>query len=354
MVWILAWMRRLEIWSPLSITWPSAHGHIALRVGINGPDPPRPISTVNHQSSGLQPIFHLALLPHSISLAYAGMVTQPLAAAVPQAHIHAHYPLPSQARTRATDTSGRSAPNRPQSPCAPSSTAAVRKGTEKATTPGDSPADDEVAVTLILSTDQAPARNQQRLHPLLSPLRCALIGPRKWWWLTRCDERDGSGARIYMYDVEISNRMRANHQEMITAEDLPAISRGLFVRRWNSACPTEKWIREGEEVPDIQAPHVSATATRSHTAVEQPSAWAWCERCRGGPTSQTQCAEEGENWMGHAVGKLGKMGRGRRDLAHAGLFFVFLFYFQFLLNFQISIPNSNLFKFELQLFKCQN
>jgi hypothetical protein len=60
-------------------------------------------------------------------------------------------------------------PDRPQSPCAPSSTATVRKGTEKATTPRDSPADDEVAVTLIPSTHQAPARNQQRLHPLLSP-----------------------------------------------------------------------------------------------------------------------------------------------------------------------------------------
>jgi hypothetical protein len=84
-----------------------AHSHPR---GINGPDPPRPISTVHHQSSGLQPIFNLALLLHSHSLAYAGTVTQPLAATVPQAHIHAHYPLPSQARTRATDTPGRSAP----------------------------------------------------------------------------------------------------------------------------------------------------------------------------------------------------------------------------------------------------
>jgi hypothetical protein len=48
------------------------------------------------------------------------------------------------------------------------------------------------------------------------------------------------------------------------------------------------------------------------------------------------------------VGKLGEMGRGRRDLAHAGLF-LFIFYSQFLLNFQIPIPNSNLFNFELQI-----
>jgi hypothetical protein len=72
-----------------------------------------------------------------------------------------------------------------------------------------------------------------------------------------------------MHDAEISNRMCANHQEMITAEDSPAISRGLFVRRRNSACPTEKQIREGEEVPDIQAPHGSGARQQRSTNQRQ-------------------------------------------------------------------------------------
>jgi hypothetical protein len=61
----------------------------------------RPTSPNLNRSSSIE---------RSLSLAYAGTVTQPLVAAIPQAHIHAHYPLPSQARTRATDTPGRSAP----------------------------------------------------------------------------------------------------------------------------------------------------------------------------------------------------------------------------------------------------
>jgi hypothetical protein len=102
-----------------------------------------------------------------------------------------------------------------------------------------------------------------------------------------------------MHDAEISNRMRANHQEMITAEDSPAISRGLFVRRRNSACPTEKRIREGEEVPDIQAPHGSDA--RQHRSTNQ------CQGC----ASVTHSAYSEREWL---VGprEAQWMGRARR------------------------------------------
>jgi hypothetical protein len=138
-----------------------------------------------------------------------------------------------------------------------------------------------------------------------------------------------------MHDAEISNRMRANHQEMITVEDSPAISWGLFVRRRNSACPTEKWIREGEEVPDIQAPHGSGARQQRSTNQRQ------------GCASVTHSAYSEREWL---VGprEAQWMGRARRGFgpemvvsAQGGDSPFLLLFFCIFLSFPSLNPNSN-------------